>query len=121
MHVNVVKVNSVHKKVTPTSSVNHGQQYFYVCMCNLLRICVMAALSIISYLIKKQRYNEVELRTADYQLLTSHEVQACGTSKTKVVGMVLHVSKASNFALSKKIGEKKVKRPVTNYRLVFCR
>jgi hypothetical protein len=83
----------------------------------------MASLSIskISHLIKKGRMNDAEAATADYRLLSSHEVSATGGSRTKVAGMVLHVSKAANVAVAKKLGDKKVKRQVLNHRLVFCR
>lgn len=64
---------------------------------------------------------DADAATANYRLLCSHEISATGGSRTKVVGMVLHISKAANVAVAKKLGEKKIKRQVLNHRLVFCR
>lgn len=71
--------------------------------------------------VRKGNLDLADAVVENYSILTSHEVEPGGRGRSKVAGTVLHVSKASSFALSKRVGEKKIKRPVTNYRLVFCR
>jgi hypothetical protein len=77
----------------------------------------------LTLLFKKNRMNEIdqELRTMNEELSTT--ITECG-SKSKVIGMVMHVSKSKKMhlaAVHKVVGEKRTKRELQYHRLVFCR
>ena len=79
------------------------------------------SLSQLTHLIKKGRLVEADRLIENHRVLSSHEITAGGASKSKVYGLILHISKVASVNLAKKFGDKKIKRLMTNYRLVFCR
>ena len=79
------------------------------------------SLSKLTHLIKKGRLAEADKVIENYRVMSSHEISAGGASKSKVYGQILHISKAASVSVAKKFGDKKIKRQMANYRLVFCR
>ena len=59
------------------------------------------SLSKITPLLKKGGFADADRVVTDYRIVTSHEVSAGGASKTKIYGVILHISKAASVNLSK--------------------
>ena len=56
----------------------------------------------------------------NYKNVVSTAVQPIG-GIAKVIGIVMHISKSKKMSYSGKIGEKKIKKEIAYYRMVFCR
>lgn len=74
----------------------------------------------LAFLLKKGRVDEARASVEGYRHVISASV---GNNAEKCVlhGTVLHVSKSKKVGFFGKMGEKRTKKEVTYFRLVFCR
>jgi hypothetical protein len=56
----------------------------------------------------------------DYRTIASTSVTYFG-GQAKVLGTVLHVSKGKKLTFTGRVADKKIKREISYYRMVFCR
>jgi len=71
-------------------------------------------------MVQRKELQKVVAIVQTYKTLVSSSVSTTG-ELAKVLGTVLHVSKAKKVSFTAKIGEKKMKRDVAYYRMMFCR
>jgi hypothetical protein len=76
--------------------------------------------SSVAYMIQQGRTDDVRDMISTYRNLVSGNVTVNGR-KSKVLGTVLHIAKAKRFSMQTKVGEKRVKRDVNYFRLIFLR
>lgn len=79
-----------------------------------------SAITRLSRYLSRGELQKAEMLVGDYTVITSGNATV-GADNVKLLGMILHVSKAKKVAMARSVGEKKVKRDVSYYRMVFCR
>jgi predicted transcriptional regulator YdeE len=80
-------------------------------------------ISRLTFLLKKNRVDEIQRELSLLKEEQSTSITISG-AKSKVIGLTMHVSKAKKMhvsAVSKGVGDKRLKRELTYHRLVFCR
>jgi short-subunit dehydrogenase involved in D-alanine esterification of teichoic acids len=80
-------------------------------------------ISKLTLLLKKKRMNEIGQELARMKQELSTTVTICG-AKSKVIGLVMHVSKFKRLSVTtvnKGVGDKRSRRELAYHRLVFCR
>jgi hypothetical protein len=71
-------------------------------------------------MVQRGEIEKLKRMIADYPLVVSRSVgMIC--AKNKLMGTCLHFSKAKKLIFNGRLGDKKIKREVSYFRMVFCR
>ena len=82
----------------------------------------MSTISRVSYWLKKGRRDDALAFARQHRVVVSGSVETGESGLVRLLGTVLHVSKGKKLSIAKSTtGDKKQRRDVNYFRLVFCR
>jgi hypothetical protein len=86
----------------------------------LFEVNMSSTITRLSCYLSRGELTKAEMLVANYKIIVSGNATV-GADNVTLFGMVLHVSKGKKVAMARSVGDKKVKRDVSYYRMVFCR